>query len=228
MVLGNVRKAATIVVTALGFLSFFVPMITMQVPVLGRLQFSPLNIVSRIFSDKPGSSPSFSDVTKIGERATKSQDATASSERGDHSGDKVPIAIRLVPFVPLEIVLTYFSLLMILLLALARPVLSKIRTLAVLGLISSSIALISIFLFADAVISTMTESMNSPDMQDNPFAGIGRMLVQSIHIDPGSGIYMLVIAMAIITLVCYFNGLDRLVIQTRAEVSGQSETAIQQ
>jgi hypothetical protein len=218
MILGSVRKAATIVVTALGFLSFFLPIISMQVPVLGRMQFSPLNIVSRMFSDKPGSSPSFSDATKIGRQATKSQDAAEIPERGDPSGNhNDPIGIKLLPFVPIEIALAYCSLMMILLLAVARPVLSRVRALAVLGLASSIIALISIFLFANAVISSMTESMNSPDMQDNPFSGIGQMLVQSIHIDPGSGIYMLVSAMAIITLVCYFNGLDRLVIQVPAE-----------
>jgi hypothetical protein len=189
MKFGKIRRAIAIAVVALGCLSFFLPVISIQAPIIGKMAFSPFNIVSRIAGSSSPNSPSFADVTDATEEISRNPTSDASLQDSTPKGDPVPLGIKVIPFMPFEVAIGYASLILILLALTLNPLQQNIRIVAVAGLAATAIALISIFLFSDAIQSKMAASFNTPEMRDNPFAALGQALVQSVHVDPGSGIY---------------------------------------
>jgi hypothetical protein len=215
MKFGKNRKAFTIAVVALGCLSFFLPVISIQAPIVGKMEFSPFNIVSRIASSSSQKSPSFTDVTAMTKEVSKSE---ASSPSSIQKSNPVPLGIAVIPFMPGEVAIAYLSLILIVFGLTVNPLQQNIRIAAVVGLAASVIALVSIYLFSDAIQSSMAANFNTPEMRDNPFAALGQALVQSVHVDPGSGIYLLVSAMAVMLIVCQFSRLDRLTLVEERQV----------
>jgi len=139
---GKNRKAFTIAVVALGCLSFFLPVISIQAPIVGKMEFSPFNIVSRIATGSSQESPSFTDVTAMTKDISKSK---ASSPSSIQNSNPVPLGIRVIPFMPVEVAIAYLSLILIAFALTVNPLQQNIRTAAIAGLAASVIALGSIF-----------------------------------------------------------------------------------
>lgn len=209
MKFGKNRKAFAIAVVALGCLSFFLPIISVQAPIVGKMEFSPFNIASRIASRSSEKSPSFTDVTSMMNDTSKSEVSSPSSSQ---KSDPVPLGIKVIPFMPVEVTIAYLALILIAFGLTVNPLQQNIRIAAVGGLAASVSALVSIYLFSDAIQSSLAARFNTPEMRDNPFAALGQALVQSVHVDPGTGIYLLVSTMAVMLIVCQFSNLDRLTI----------------
>jgi hypothetical protein len=130
-----------------------------------------------------------------------------------------PLGITLAPFIPLEITLAYMLLLCATVVLFVPPIQRIVGAIAVLGTASSAAALISVFLLSDAIQQIFAVEMNSPEMQNNPFAGFGKALMQSIRIEPGLALYLLVAVMLSLVVVYRFSALDRVTIAEEKSVA---------
>ena len=80
------------VLLGLGVLSFFLPVVSFNAPIVGKVDWSALNVVSEIFQSRNVERPSFQGIVE-------SKEPTES-----HS---VPLSIRQGVLFPIAIVLTY-------------------------------------------------------------------------------------------------------------------------
>jgi hypothetical protein len=208
--LGRLRKSISLAILSVGVISFFLPLVSITAPIIGRIQWSALNVVSQLAEEKQNS-PSLSGVSKaISRQSASDSDRGSAAPRVSH--EDVPLGIAIAPFIPFEIYLTYL-LLIPAVLAVFMPVFQKLLgPVSVLGLVSSGFALVSVFLFGNAIQQSMATRMNSPEMQNNPFAAIGQALAQSFRVEPGIALYLLVLVMAGLLVVLQCQFLDRLTV----------------
>ena len=215
MRLGKARKIITLVAVALGCISFFLPVVTAQVPILGIFEISPNTMLSWLTNTQTDSGHSLSTVEQMAKNITNAPapETTKNTPTAQAPKNDLPLGFKLLPFVPLELALAYLVLILIALQAAFRPVQARIRITSAVGTLVTGIAWGSVALFGATIRSRMEQSFNTPDMRDNPFAGLGKALVQSFHVGAGSGIYLLIGAMIAVLLISVFNGIDRLVVQ---------------
>jgi hypothetical protein len=186
-------KLAVIIALGVGVMSFFLPCISLNAPIVGSVKWSAFNIISQ-FSDSSSTtqSPSFGDLSKNLNKEVVSKDEA-----------EVPLGIKLAPFIPVEVAFTYL-LIVVVATTLFIPHSRKILIVtSVIGSATSGLALISVFLFGDALRQNMMKAMSGPDMQGNPFAGIGQALMQSFRVDPEIALYLLVAIMAALLVLAY-------------------------
>lgn len=206
-ILGKTRKIIVLLLALLGMFTYFLPVIVVSVPIIGRWEWSALNITSQMTTTNPAHerNPSFGDLANNLPRI-------ATNENPSSSNRDVPLGFTLAPLIPVEILVTYLLLVPVLACLLVPRIQNILGSIAVVGTVSSGAALVSMFFFGDALQQKFSAEMNTPAMRDNPFAAIGQAFVKSVRVESGVALYVLVAVMVGLTLVCQFSWLDRLAV----------------
>ena len=185
----------------LGVLAFFLPLVSVHAPIIGDLSWSTLNIVSDALGsteNNKNESPSFSQIVK--RSAQPSGSSTEATE--------MPLGMRLATFFPFAVLFCYMALVVTVFFILVAYSPRTIAFLSGLGLCSAFYSLIAVFLLEDALKGQMKQSMTG--MESNAFSAFGNALLQSISIQPGAGVYLLVGCFALMFIIQYLPALDRL------------------
>ncbi|HEV2021621.1 MAG TPA: hypothetical protein VGQ94_03745 [Terriglobales bacterium] len=206
--IGKTRMQLAIGVVVVGVLTLFLPVIEINVPIFGKVQWSALDVVSRLSGGSKKGKPSFIDVAKGAKRVWSEVHQTASST----SPKKIPsgpLGIMLAPFIPLEIAMTYAALLGAIMALCVRPMQRILGFVSAVGAVTSTVALLSVFLFSNAIQQSMDKEMKKPEMGNNPFARLLQAFMQGIRIDPGVALYLLVAVMAGLFAIWKWDSLAR-------------------
>ena len=199
-------------VVAAGILTLILPIIQMSAPMLGKVEWSAFDVVSGLVGggDQQKDKPSFSDIAKAAKRVKSDVDRTSAppSSPSSKPARHLPLGIVLAPFIPLEIAITYALLLVAILVLCVRRMQRILGFVSAAGMVTSTIALLSLFLFSNAIQQSLAKELTKPEMRENVFAQLSQAFMESIHIDPGVALYLLVAVMAGLFAVWKWDGLD--------------------
>jgi hypothetical protein len=197
----------TLLIVAL--LTFFFPLLTIQIPLMGTQYVSGYDIFSktRQFENQLSSisDGSKQPSTRPGER----QQPTLSIPQ--NSAHPFPLSVRFSPLVPIEVTLAFVSCLVALLASHWGIVTSKVA--ATVGAVSALNATVHVIIINADLHTWFQESMQFP-LRSNPFAGfaqqLGKVLASRIQIVPGVGLYVLAVALVLVALAYHSRLLVRL------------------
>ncbi len=181
------------VLVGVGVLTFFMPLVTVTAPIVGKVEWSSLNIVSGIFESKANEHPSF---RKLAEHS--SQDSAS-----------VSWGVRQVVGFPFAILGAYVFLVAVSTAQLANTSKSFKESLSIVGMVCSLYALVSLYVFSDAYQRELQASFRG-DKGASLGAAFGQAMARSIRVDPGSGLYLLAVAMVLLFLVLRLEVFERL------------------
>ena len=217
------RRLFTWVSLGIGALAFFLPLVSVRAPIVGDLQWSTLNIISEMFGASEKGKPSFSRIVSkpTSEMSSEAQDSEVNSKAKNSvlnsevqdskqraSRTEIPVGLRLAAFFPFTVAFCYMSLVAACITVVFAYAPRTIVLFSFLGLASALYSLIAVFLLSDSLQSQMRQSMAGTE--SNIFSALGQVLTQSVRVEPGLGLYSLVLCFLSMLLVQYLSGLDRL------------------
>ncbi len=124
-----------------------------------------------------------------------------------------PWGIRQAVGFPFAIMLAYLSLVALLVAQLNAMSKTLKESLSIVGATCSVYALISLYVLGEAFQREMGASFREAGSEFSGLAALGQAMAHSFRIEPGSGLYLLVVAMVLLFLVQRLNIIDRLVIR---------------
>lgn len=189
----------------IGLLTFFFPLLTMSVPIIGQQSVSGYDVLSKfgdfsknLNSGQPEASP-----------ATAPGDATGSSPEADQ---EMPLSVRLAWLVPLLIFASFACAAV----SLAAVFIDgkAVKFSSAIGACLGIIAILHLAIMNSDLRSWITESMGTiQGGSDNPFAGfaqgLGAMLANSIGIGAGAGLYVLAATLLLVAALSFTRILSR-------------------
>jgi len=186
----------------------------MSVPLFGKVEWSALDVVSRLVNggnNEPGK-PSFVDIAKTAKKVKAEIDRTTASQPPGSTSPReprrLPLGIWLAPFIPLEIAITYALLLLAVVALCVRRMQRLIGPISIAGTAISTVALLSVFLFSNAIEQSFAKELTKPAVRDNPFAQLSQAFMENIHVDPGVALYLLLAAMVGLWVLWKWDTLD--------------------
>jgi ankyrin repeat protein len=198
----SLRKIMTWVLLGLGVLSFFLPLVSFNAPIVGNVYWSALNVVSGMFRAQNVERPSFQGI--VGSK--EDSDSTESHP--------IPLSIRQAVLFPIAMILAYLVLCFLLAAEFFSLSTTSRKQVGILGTICSLFGLLSIFVLSNGFRQEMSSSFDGAGSGSSPFSGIGQALVQSVRIEPGGGLYLLATVMVLLFLVNKMSVLDSLELRT--------------
>ncbi len=195
-------------------LTFFFPLLTIQIPLMGTQYVSGYDIFSktRQFEKQLSSISGGSKKSNAEQREQQQPDQPSPTlsipQNPEHP---FPLSVRFAPLVPIEVTLAFVSCVVALLASRWGIVTSKVAaTVGAVSALSATIHIITI----DAELHTWAqESMRFP-LHGNPFAGfaqqLGKVLASTIQVVPGIGLYVLAVALVLVALAYHSRLLARL------------------
>ncbi|MBI4394827.1 MAG: hypothetical protein HY583_01380 [Candidatus Omnitrophica bacterium] len=197
---------AVIYVFLIGALgTYFLPIISVQLPVLGKKSWSVRDIVSAIPSTLPKAA---------GRPAEKKEKISVDYDFGDLLNEISPKAeaekgkpqisgrIILGALVPLALALAYLLMVLSLLIAILKRNAAFFTT-SFAAVVCTVYALLGTFMLAQAAEKAFSDSIAK--VESSPFGAIAKSFVQEVHIRPEIGLY----ALAVLTVLILLAGLTR-------------------
>jgi hypothetical protein len=194
-------------------LTFFLPLLTIQIPLMGTQYVSGYDIFSKTkrfekqLSSISGGSKNPS--AKSGERQQSDQPTLSIPQNPEHP---LPLSVRFSPLVPIEITLAFVCCMVALIASRWAIVAPKVA--ATVGAVSALSATIHIIAINADLHTWLQEPMPFALKGGNPFAGfaqqLGKVLASSIQIIPGVGLYVLAVALVLVALAYHSRLLARL------------------
>ncbi len=195
-------------------LTFFFPLLTIQIPLMGTQYVSGYDIFSktRQFEKQLSSisKGSKKPTAEPGERQRPDQPLPRLSlpQNPEHP---FPLSVRFSPLVPIEVTLAFVSCLVALLASRWGIATSKVA--ATVGAVCALVATIHITILNADLHAWAQESMEFP-LHGNFFAGfaqqLGKVVASKIQIIPGVGLYVLAVALVLVALAYHSRLLARL------------------
>jgi len=195
-------------------LTFFFPLLTIQIPLMGTQYVSGYDIFSKtrqferqLSSISNGSTKSNAEA---GKRQPSDQPAPTLSipQNPEHP---FPLSVRFAPLVPIEVTVAFVSCLVGLLTCRREFVTSKVA--ATVGAVSALSATIHVIAINAGLHTWFQESVQLP-LRGNLFAGfaqqLGKVLASTVQIIPGVGLYVLAVALVLVALAYHSRLLARL------------------
>lgn len=195
-------------------LTFFFPLLTIQIPLMGTQYVSGYDIFSKTRQfEKQLSSISKGSKKPTAEPGEQQQSGQPSPRLSiqQNPAHPFPLAVRFSPLVPIEVTIAFVSSLVALLASYWGGVTSKVA--ATVGAVSALGATVHITAINADLHTWFQESMQfSP--RGNPFAGfaeqLGKVLASKVQIIPGVGLYVLAVALVLVALAYHSRLLARL------------------
>jgi hypothetical protein len=195
-------------------LTFFFPLLTIQIPLMGTQYVSGYDIFSktRQFENQLSSisKGSKKPTAEQGERQQPHQSSPTLSipQNPEHP---FPLSVQFAPLIPIEVTLAFVSCLVALLASRWGIVASKVA--ATVGAVSALSATIHVTIINSDLHTWFQESIQFP-LRSNFFAGfaqqLGKVLASGIQIMPGVGLYVLAVALVLVALAYHSRLLARL------------------
>ncbi len=195
-------------------LTFFFPLLTIQIPLLGTQYVSGYDIFSktRQFEKQLSSISKGSKKPTPGEGEGQQSDQPSPTlsirQNPEHP---FPLSVQFAPLVPIEVTLAFVSCLVALLASRWGTGTSKVA--ATVGAVSALSATIHVIILNAELHTWFQESMQFP-ARGNFFAGfaqqLGKILASRLQITPGVGLYVLAVALVLVTIAYHSRLLARL------------------
>ena len=195
-------------------LTFFFPLLTIQIPLMGTQYVSGYDIFSktRQFENRLSSISGRSKKPAVepGERQPSDQPSPTLSipQNPEHP---FPLSVQFAPLVPIEVTLAFVSCLVALIASRWGIVTSKVA--ATVGAVSALTATIHVVII-NADLHTWLQEPTQFPLRGNPFAGfaqqLGKVLASRIQLVPGIGMYVLAVALVLVALAYHSRLLARL------------------
>jgi hypothetical protein len=194
-------------------LTFFFPLLTIQIPLMGTQYVSGYDIFSktRQFENQLSSISGGSKRPRAGERQPSDQPSPTLSipQNPEHP---FPLSVQFAPLVPIEVTLAFVSCLVALLASYWGMTASKVA--ATVGAVSALGATVHVIAINSGLHTWLQEPMPLSLNGGNPFAGfaqqLGKVLASRIQIIPGVGLYVLAVALVLVALAYHSRLLARL------------------
>ena len=188
---------------AVAVLTFFFPLLSIQLPVVGNQSVSGYDCVSRTQSLHER----LSSVPNAMLRSESNTGEESPSTPADHDQPPLPLSVRLSTLLPVEIFTAFASAIVAFVCCISRTRRSPLKAASILGSAAALAALIHVTLINSDLHAWLDQIISAAGGARNPFSGlargIGTLLAGSIQIRPGTGLYVQAIALAIVTiLVC--------------------------
>jgi len=180
----------------IALLTFFFPLATVQIPVLGNQDFSGYDLISK--------ARSFRQIAERSRELREQQPEASAPDSGnpESAESALPLSIRVLPFLPFAI-LASFALGAVALFGLMTDVGSS-------GFVKGSTAVAAVLAILSAVhISVVNSDLHSYFQQqinassaagDNPFEGLAQLAANAIQLKPGIGLYALAGVLSLATV----------------------------
>ena len=180
---------------AVSLLTFFFPLASLQLPVLGNQDVSGYELVAK--------GKEFSqtlDAVKSKELSAESPE-TSQLAPGDSestvSHSSMPLSVQALPLIPVEIIISFGCALIALFCCVGPFGSSPAKAFSTLGSVAAIVALLHLSIANSDLHAWFREQMkaDSSALANNPFAGLAQQIanlaVNSIKLKPGTGLYVL-------------------------------------
>jgi hypothetical protein len=190
----NVQRNAIVGCCALSLLLFFIPLLTIQVPIAGQQDVSGYDVFSKLTEFREKLTPPDS------ASPTNSNTATPRTPPPD-----MPLSIQFGWLIPLALIVAFLSAAIALITAFKAIQVSRI--LCVVGAVCAGAAILHITIMNSDIHSWLAESMKTmqSELKDNPFAGfaqnLGTLIVNAFQIKPGWGAYGLLVLLGLAAVI---------------------------
>jgi hypothetical protein len=163
---------------ALCLLLFFFPLLTIHVPIAGEQDVSGYDMFSKLVEAYETLSPS--------EAVDKVRDTVATRQ--------MPLSIQLGFLMPLALIIGFASAAVALITAFKAIHVSRI--VCVIGAACASAAILHIMIMNSDIHSWLAASTQS-ELKNNPFAGIGTLMLNAFQMKPGWGLYAMLVLLGV-------------------------------
>lgn len=191
-------------------LTFFFPLMTLQIPLLGNQSVSGYDIFTktRQFRQQLTSIPK-----GLGKSDSKStQRSTPSTDSNEIA---LPISVQSAAFVPLEVTVAFACALLTLPGCFPRLHPAHVRVMSSVGSIAAVTAILHLTIINSDLHEWFQQSMQtgSGSPSENPFAGLmqqlGNLVVNTFQVKAGAGLYVLAVTLVLVAFLSY----SRLLVQ---------------
>ena len=199
---GAGERHSIIICCALSLLLFFLPLLTIHVPIAGDQDVSGYDAYSK--------------VTEFRERLKASDETSTSTPHIRNPGTLVsdlPLSVRLAWVIPLALILAFVSAAVALIAAFKN--LRVARVVCIVGAGFSAAAILHTIIMNSDLHSWLSDSMKTaPSAKHNLFAGLaenfGTLIANAFQIKPGWGVYALVVLLSLAAALGFSRVLSRL------------------
>ena len=190
---------------AVALLTFFFPLASIQIPIVGNQELSGYDLVSRakdidrtLEQIKP---------KKLDESGSSYSPlpARASSESGARLA--VPISVQTLPLIPVEIIFSFVFATAALLCCFGRLSSTPAKFFSTAGGLAAVAAILHLAVANSDLHSFIREQIkaDSSAADNNPFAGFAQQLVSlavnSVQLKPGAGLYLLAVCLSVAAVI---------------------------
>jgi hypothetical protein len=209
------------ILSALGLVTFFLPLVSLHVPIAGDVAFSGYDVVARMREFRQslelGNNPLREPEAKTPDQsrsATQSPKGSGSLEFSTSSGPELPLSVKLAWLIPLAIIGAYVFALLAFCGSFTSWSMARVAsTASALFGVAATIHTLVINSDMHAMYQRITEATKA-DLKDNPFAGladaIGKVMANAFQLSPGVGLYVLVISLGIAAILVHSRLLSRI------------------
>lgn len=186
-------------------LTFFFPLATLQVPILGSQDVSGYDLITkaREFNQALDTVRS-KELRGLG---TEPSQPVPSESNAIVSDSSIPLSVRTLPLIPIEIIASFACALLALFCCLGPFGSAPTKAFSAIGGVGAVAALLHLSVANSDLHTWFREQMkaDSPDLANNPFAGLARQIenlaVNSVQLRPGVGLYVLAAALSLAAVV---------------------------
>lgn len=198
-------------------LTFFFPLVTIQVPVLGDQDISGYDFVAK--AKESGQSLDPLKSRELGEPPAETSDPPGDAPNRRMSASAISFPVQTLPFVSIEIIVSFACALFALFSCLGSFT-GATTVISTFGLVAATTSLLHLTMANSDLHTWFREQMKAESsvVANNPFAGlaqqIGNLAANSFQLKAGTGLYVLVASLLLATILLHsrilvgFSGAD--------------------
>ena len=200
----SLEKAVVGLLLIFALLTFFFPLITFQIPVLGSQDVSGYDIFSKmgVFHDKMQSVPK------------SSGEPEPEALRSPGNEPSLPISFQCIALIPLEVSLAFVCALIALPGCPGKFRRVHVKVACAVGSLSALAAILHLTVMNSDLHAWFKESMaSSAELRGNAFANLAGIVAIAFQVKPGIGLYLLAVTLALAAFLCYSRLLETVAIE---------------
>jgi hypothetical protein len=185
-------------------LTFFFPLVTLQVPILGNQDISGYDFITK--ATEFNQSLDVLKSKEVGEQTSEASEQVRSTPTSQMSPSSMSLPVQTLPFVPIEIIAS-FACALIALCSCASPLREITKLICIFGSVAAAVSLLHLAIANSDLHTWLHQQMktDSSMLTNNPFAGlsqqIGNLAVNSFQLKAGVGLYVFAASLLLATIV---------------------------
>jgi hypothetical protein len=189
---------------AVALLTFFFPLVTLQIPILGNQDVSGYDLVAkaRAFNQTL-------DAVKSKQFGQSGPESVPSNPNPDASSSSMPLSVQTLSLIPIEITAIFACALIALLCCVGQTGSTSVKGFSSIGNIAAVATVLHLTVANSDLHAWFQDQMkaDSPALARNPFAGLARQIetiaANSFQLKPGAGLYVLAATLSLATMFLY-------------------------